>query len=258
MRKIFINFTVLAMICMACTSGFAHNNQNKHNGVNIPENVDSVTANVAATDAAAANIAAANAAAVNAAAVDVTAADSDGAVLATTKDKKEVRVWDYKMDDETGDVSYIISFDYAKAGELWSWCRMWLAENVKEYNRIKQIEDKQEGRLVVSFVAPVSLRANDGKWESRWVGTQTWKMTIQCKDERFRVRMTEYNSKWDAQPLIMGRWGQPLEQVNNSKSEASSRMGAEIFAKQYKKAISDIIASQANYLKKMSEEDDDF
>lgn len=183
---------------------------------------------------------------------------STGTELAVTADGKKVTMWDFKMDDASGDVSFVISVDGAKAGDLWSWCRMWLAENVKEYNRIKQIEDKTEGRLVVNYTAAVNVQANDGQFESRWRGTQTWKMTIQCKDERFRVRMTEYTSQWDAQPLLMGQWAKPLEQINRSKEEAAKRMGEEIFNKQYNEVVAIVVASMGEYMKKMHDEDDDF
>lgn len=182
---------------------------------------------------------------------------SSGTELAVTADGKKVKMWDLKVDEATGDVSFVISLDGGKAGDLWSWCRMWLAENVAEYNRIKQIEDKAEGRLVVNFTAPIDIRAKDGEWDTKWKGSQTWKMTIQCKDERYRVRMTEYTSKWSAQALIMGSWSAPLDQVNKSYQESASRMKTP-FAGQYKDVIDSVIASQGAYIKKMSDEDDDF
>lgn len=178
--------------------------------------------------------------------------------LGVTASGKKVQVWDIKIDDVTGDVSYVMYVEDAKAGELWSWCRMWLAENVKEYNKIKQIEDKQEGRLVVNFSAPVEVRAKDGKFDTRWLGIQTWKMTIQCKDERFRVRMTEYTSQWNAQFLQIDKWSRPLPQINKSYGESAMRMGDEIFIKQYRNTVADVIILLGEYLKKASEEDDDF
>lgn len=178
--------------------------------------------------------------------------------LGVTASGKKVQVWDIKIDDVTGDVSYVMYVEDAKAGELWSLCRMWLAENVKEYNRTKQIEDKQEGRLVVNFNAPVEVRAKDGKFDTRWLGIQTWKMTIQCKDERFRVKMTEYTSQWNAQFLQIDKWSRPLPQINKSYGESAMRMGDEIFIKQYRNTVADVIILLGEYLKKASEEDDDF
>ena len=180
-----------------------------------------------------------------------------GTELAVNKEGKRVLMWDLKVDEEGGDVSYVIYMDGAKAGELWSWCRMWLAENVEEYNRIKQIEDRSEGRLVVNFTSPINLRAKSMGYDTKWMGSQTWKMTIQCKDERFRVKMTEYTSMWIAQALILGEWSEELLQFNESKKEAAERMG-EPFEKLYKEVIASVIKSQGEYLKKMSEEDDDF
>ena len=171
---------------------------------------------------------------------------------------KVVSMFNLKIEETTGDASYVIEYD-DKAEVLWKWCRMWLAENVKQYNQIKQIEDKAEGMLMVNFTMPLKVEGIMMDKQARWIGSQTWKMTIQCKEGRLRVKLTEYKTDWtlDVMSSKFG-WMKMHTREGYDFNSNLSNIGWENLAKPYRNAIENTIFSLSRYIKKMAENDDDF
>lgn len=180
--------------------------------------------------------------------------------ICKSKEGKTVSSFNVKIDKGTGDVSFVIEYD-AKAGNLWQWCRMWLAENVKQYNQIKQIEDKAEGMLMVNLTLPLKIEGvHTGTGSmSRWIGTQTWKMTVKCKDERFRVQLTEYSTSWNSSALSKNfGWMDMVTRKNLNYEESVFYISTDSFATEYKKAVDFVINSLGEYIGKKAGDDDDF
>lgn len=156
-----------------------------------------------------------------------------------------------RLDVATGDVSLVVAYAGKKKGELWSWCRRWMAETFRNYNNIKQLEDREGGMLICNYTNALYQKGVHNGYNDTWRGTNKWKMTITCKDERLRVQLTEYAASWSVSD---GRF--TLNDGPMSFSKAQQSMGEELFNDQYTTAVSYMVGEIGTALEKYAGEED--
>ncbi len=154
------------------------------------------------------------------------------------------------LNDSTGEASFIIESNLPK-DKLYKACRMWLAEHVKNYNNIKQLEDPEEGMLIVNYSTNLFCQGNDENGRHlTWQGIQTWKMTIQCKENKYRVKLTEYNSSWKQEVLFGMTYRLLTSHSDQNYVFSNGIIPSILFAKQYRDNINKIGHSIKEYVEK--------
>lgn len=180
------------------------------------------------------------------------------AVITAFAQDKKCALETLTTDTITGDATIVISYDDNERF-LYKTCRLWLAENVKNYTNIKQLEDPQECQLVVNFALPLDESVDDSpNFISRYKGIQSWKLNIKCKEGRFRIKLSEYNADVD----MFGYSKQMKAEVGHFRQQRTDyaffrkRMSPAYFDAQYTKALTHIATSLSQYIEKAHEDDD--
>ena len=159
--------------------------------------------------------------------------------------------------EENGDATMMVEIDLP-ADKLYRFCREWFATKYSSYKQAAQLEDKENGKLIVNCNYPLEI---DGSFDGSPItmnGTCTFKATCDFREGRFRVKATEYMAQYGVImqnfPLSMQRGGIKLTNTYPQAKEASGVPAK--FELQYRQLLSGIVASMKAYIEKAAKDDD--
>lgn len=159
---------------------------------------------------------------------------------------------------ENGDATMLVEIDMP-ADKLYRFCREWFATKYASYKESVQLEDKDNGKLIVNCKYPIYFKGVFNNGPITMDGVQDFKLTCDFKDGRFRVKATEYNVRYllflDKFPRDMQRGKSPLSNDYAQAKEASGKPATYEF--EYRLVLSGMISSMKDYISK-AEKDDDF
>ena len=159
--------------------------------------------------------------------------------------------------EENGDATMMVEIDLP-ADKLYRFCREWFATKYSSYKQAAQLEDKENGKLIVNCNYPLEI---DGSFDGSPItmsGTCTFKATCDFREGRFRVKATEYMAQYGVImqnfPLSMQRGGIKLTNTYPQAKDASGVPAK--FELQYRQLLSGIVASMKAYIEKAAKDDD--
>lgn len=150
---------------------------------------------------------------------------------------------------ETGEEWFVVVCD-KPARELWQKCRMWAAETCGAYSSAKLIEDKEANLLMFKMSFPIQTEGEHKGYYSRWTGSHNWKVVIECKEGRLRIKFKDYFAKWSVQaksPNGNG-WMKPIPEQSFNFTKAQEMMGEDRFVPLFTSAVTGLEGSLVKYL----------
>ena len=159
--------------------------------------------------------------------------------------------------EENGDATMMVEIDLP-ADKLYRFCREWFATKYSSYKQAAQLEDKENGKLIVNCNYPLEI---DGFFNDSPItmnGTCTFKATCDFREGRYRVKATEYMAQYG---VIMQNYPLSMQRRNikltNTYPQAKDASGVPAkFELQYRQMLSGIVASMKAYIEKAAKDDD--
>lgn len=103
---------------------------------------------------------------------------------------------------ENGDATMLLEIDMP-ASKLYRYCREWFATKYTSYKESMQLEDKDNGKLIVNCKYPIYFKGQFNNDPITMDGVETFKLTCDFKDGRFRIKATEYMVQYNNTLLII-------------------------------------------------------
>lgn len=159
---------------------------------------------------------------------------------------------------ENGDATMLLEIDMP-ASKLYRYSREWFATKYTSYKESVQLEDKDNGKLIINCKYPVYFKGQYKNDPITMDGVETFKLTCDFKDGRFRIKATEYVVQYkiylDKFPRDMQMSNSPLTNNYIQAKDASGK--PELYELDYRSVLSGMIASMKKYITS-ADKDDDF